>query len=112
MKEAALDAAEEHLKRKKRKSWLSNDTLKIIEEKQMAFIRCQEDRTDTKRNEAYSPAQQVGRAVTSDKEKWLNRIMHKMEEDMRRHHLGDFYKTAEYETTTHNHILNKEEELQ
>ena len=47
MKEAILEAAEEHLKsgRKVQKSWLSNDTLKIIEEKRMAFIRWQEDRT-------------------------------------------------------------------
>ena len=55
MKEAILETVEEHLKgcRKVQKSWLSNATLKIIEEKQMAFIRWQEDRTDPQRIETY-----------------------------------------------------------
>ena len=95
MKEAILEAAEEHLKsgRKVQKSWLSNDTLKIIKEKRMAFIRWQEDRTHPQRTETYKALRkQVRRAVTSDKEKWLDGVMDEMEEDMKRHRLGDFYK--------------------
>ena len=95
MKEAILEAAEEHLKsgRKVQKSSLSNDTLKIIEEKRMAFIRWQEDRTHPQRTETYKALRkQVRRAVTSDKEKWLDGVMDEMEEDMKRHRLGDFYK--------------------
>ena len=95
MKEAILEAAEEHLKcgRKIQKSWLSDATLKIIEEKRMAFIRWQEDRTDPQRTETYKALRkQVRRAVTRDKEKWLDGIMNEMEEDMKRHRQGDFYK--------------------
>ena len=95
MKEAILETAEEHLKgcRKVQKSWFSNATLKIIEEKRMAFIRWQEDRTDPQRTETYKALRkQVRRAVTSDKEKWLDGVMDEMEEDMKRHRLGNFYK--------------------
>ena len=91
MKEAILEAAEEHLKsgRKVQKSWLSNDTLKIIEEKRRAFSRWQEDRTDPQRTETYKA---LRKQVTSAKEKWLDGVMDEMEEDMKRHRLGDFYK--------------------
>ena len=59
----------------------------------MAFIRWQEDRTDSQRTETYKALRkQVRRAVTSDKEKWLNEVMDEMEEDMKRHRLGNFYK--------------------
>ena len=46
LRKEIVDSAEEHLHRKwpKQKRWTSEGTLKMIEQKRVAFLRWQEDR--------------------------------------------------------------------
>ena len=95
MKEAIVNAATQHLQRRRpvKKKWITADTLELIEEKHMAFQRWQEVRSDENRRKQYSKCRKrVRRAIKEDKEKWLNEMMKEMEEDMRRHKQGSFFK--------------------
>ena len=59
----------------------------------MAFQRWQEVRSDENKRKQYSKCRKrVRRAIKEDKEKWLNEMMKEMEEDMRRHKQGSFFK--------------------
>ena len=95
MKEAIVNTATQHLQRRRpvKKKWITADTLELIEEKRMAFQRWQEVRSDENRQKQYSKCRKrVRRAIKEDKEKWLNEMMKEMEEDMRRHKQGSFFK--------------------
>ena len=95
LQKAVVDSAEEHLHRRrpKQKKWISEGTLEMIEEKRLAFLRWQEDRQNVeKRKEYVDLCKKVRRAVRGDREKWLDETMQGMEEDMRRHRQGDFFK--------------------
>ena len=95
LKTSILESAEEHLKRKrkKKKRWISEDTMKIIEAKRKAFLQWQECRTNVeKQKEYWKYRKRVRRAVKKDREKWLDTMMKEMEDSLKRHRQGDFYK--------------------
>ena len=99
-------------KRQVRKKWISEDTLKLIEEKQLAFRRWQEERTNLDRRREYTNCcKNVRKAIREDKEKWLNETIMEMEEDMRQHRQGNFFKKMKLLTrskvTPSNTILNE-----
>ena len=72
---------------------MSDRTIETIEAKQRAFVRWQEQREDAKRQKEYRDlCKRVRRAVKEDKEKWLDGMMKGLEDDMKRHRHGSFYK--------------------
>ena len=90
-----VNLAEEHLHRKqpKQKKWIPEGTLEMIEEKCLAFLCWQEDRQNVEKCKEYVDlCKKVRRAVRWDKEKWLDKTMQGMEEDMRCHWQRDFFK--------------------
>ena len=75
------------------KVWLQQDTLELVEKKRLAFAHWQGDRLDQTRRQEYNLlAKEVKRAVRRDKKKWWNDLMTDMEEDMKRHRQGSFFK--------------------
>lgn len=73
--------------------------MKLIEK--LAFEKWQEECTDVdKRREYINCCKRVRRAVREDKEKWLNKTMKEMEEDMRRHKQGNFLKKMKILTSS------------
>ena len=56
MKDATVNAAARHLQRRRpvKKKWITEDTLKLIEEKHLAFGRWQEVRTDVDQRREYT----------------------------------------------------------
>lgn len=74
--------------------------MKLIE-KHLAFEKWQEECTEVdKRREYINCCKRVRRAVREDKEKWLNKTMKEMEEDMRRHKQGNFLKKMKILTSS------------
>ena len=64
-----------------------------MEKKRLAFAHWQGDRLDQTRRQEYNLlAKEVKRAVRRDKKKWWNDVMTDMEEDMKRHRQGSFFK--------------------
>ena len=95
LKEALVGSAEQHLKRRRmaKKKWISDDTLELVETKRMAFRRWQEHRTDKKKQKEYQAmCKKVRQALKGDKEKWLENEITEMEEDIRHHKHGNFFK--------------------
>ena len=94
LKTSLPGSAEEHLKcRRKKKRWISEDTMKIIEAKRKAFIQWEECRTNVERQKEYWNFQKrVRRAVKEDRKKWVNVMMKEMEDSLKHHRQGDFYK--------------------
>ena len=92
LKEAFVGSAEQHLKRRRmaKKKWISDDTLELVETKRMAFRRWQEHCTDKKEYQAI--CKKVRQALKGDKEKWLENEITEMEEDIRHHRHGNFFK--------------------
>ena len=98
LKEALVGSAEQHLRRKHmaKKMWISDETLELVETKRTAFRSWQEHRTDVeKRKEYWDLCKKVRQALKDDKEKWLEDKMTVMEEDIRRHRHGNFFKKDE-----------------
>ena len=80
---------------------MTQDTSEIIEAKRMAFLRWQEQREDARRHKEYRDlCKRVRRAVKEDKEKWLDDVMKGLEDDMKRHRQGSFYKRMRQLTAT------------
>ena len=95
LKKSVLESAQEHLqgRHKKHRKWMTEDTIEIIEAKRMAFLRWQEQREDAGRHKEYRDlSKRVRRAVKEDKEKWLDGVMKGLEDDMKRHRQGSFFK--------------------
>ena len=70
MKDAIMESATQHLQRKRqvRRRWISEDTLKIIEEKHQAFGRSQEERTNVVRRREYTNCcKKVRKVVKEDR---------------------------------------------
>ena len=91
----AIMSATQYLQRERqvRKKWIAEDTLKLIEEKHLAFVRWQEEHTDVDRHREYTNCcRKVRRSIKEDTEKFLDMIMKEMEEDMRRHRQENFFK--------------------
>ena len=92
---AVRTAAEQSLKGRSKvnKVWLQQDTLEFIERKRLAFTFWQEDRLDRARKQEYNIlAKEVKRAVRRDKRKWWDDMTTDMEEDMKKHRQGNFFK--------------------
>ena len=92
---AVRTVAEENLQGRPQanKVWLQQDTLELVEKKRLAFAHWQEDRLDQTRRQEYNLlAKEVKRAVRRDKKKWWDDLMTDMEEDMKRHRQGNFFK--------------------
>ena len=67
--------------------------LGLIERKRLTFSRWQEHRVSKNRQREYTDlSKEVRRAVRGDKEKWLESTMQDMDEDMKHHRQGDFFK--------------------
>ena len=95
LKNALVDAAEQHLhqRRQPQKEWISDDTLRLTEEKRLAFARWQNQRTCVEKRKHYvALCKLVRQAVKRDKEEWWDANMAAMEEDLRRSRQGDFFK--------------------
>ena len=94
LRNAIVDAAEEHLPRRWRKlKWISDSTLGLNERKRLVFSGWQEHRVNKNRPRKYTYLRRgVRRAVRGDKEKWLESTMQDMDEDMKSHQQGDFFK--------------------
>ena len=90
-----MDAAEQHLhqRRQPQKEWISTDTLRLTEEKWLAFLTWQNQRAcEEKRKHYVALCKLVRQAVKRDKEKWWDENMAAMEEDLRQCRQGDFFK--------------------
>ena len=95
LKEALVGLAEQHLQRRQvaKKRWISDHTLELVEAKCMAFQRWQEHCTDVEKRKDYQAlCKSVRQALKVDKEKWLEVEMREMEEDIRRHRHGNFFR--------------------
>ena len=95
LKKALVDAAEQHLhqRRQPQKEWISTDTLRLTEEKRVAFVMWQNQRAcEEKRKHYVALCKLVRQSVKKDKEKWWDENMAAMEEDLRRCRQGDFFK--------------------
>ena len=98
---SVLELAQEHLqgRRKKQRKWMTEDTIEIIEAKRMAFLRWQEQREDAGRCKEYRDlSKRVRGAVKEDKEKWLDGVMKGLEDGMKRHWQGRFFKKLKHLT--------------
>ena len=103
LKKSVLGSAEQHLggKRKRQSKWMTQDTIEIIEAKRMAFLRWQERREATGRHKKYKDlCKKVRRAVREDKEKWLDGVMKGLEDNMKCHRQGSFFKKMRQLTAT------------
>ena len=95
LKKTLVDAAEQHLhqSRQPQKNWILAETLRLIEEKRLAFVRWQNQCTCAEKRKHYvALCKLVRQAVKRDKEKWWNTNMAAVEEDFRRCRQGDFFK--------------------
>ena len=95
LKQSNTKSAEEHLphKRRKQKIWLSDDTMHLVDMKREAYNRWQDCRTDVERQREYQSLRQaVRKAVRKDREAWLNAVMEEMEDNLKRHRQGDFFR--------------------
>ena len=95
LKEALKGSAEQHLQRRRvaKKKWISDDTLELVELKCMAFRRWQEHRLNVEKRKEYRDlCKRVQQALRVDKEKWIEEEMKEMEEDIRRHRHGNFFR--------------------
>ena len=67
--------------------------MELVDKKRLAFTHWQEDRLDRTQKEEYNTlAKEVKRAVRRDKRKLWDDLMIGMEEDMKRHRQGSFFK--------------------
>ena len=74
-----------HQSRQPRKNWISAETLTLTEEKQLAFVMWQNQRTCVEKRKHYvALCKLVRQAVKKDKEKWWDTNMVAMEADLRR----------------------------
>ena len=90
-----MESAEEHLqcKRRKQKIWMSDDTLHLVDMKRKAYNRWHECRTDVERQREYRSLRlAVRKAVRKDREAWLNAVMEEMEDSLKCHRQGDFFR--------------------
>ena len=90
-----MESAEEHLqcKRRKQNIWMSDDTLHLVDMKRKAYNRWHECRTDVGRQREYRSLRlAVRKAVRKDREAWLNAVMEEMEDSLKRHRQGDFFR--------------------
>ena len=95
LKQSITKSAEEHLqyKRRKQKIWMSDDTMHLVDRKRKAYNRWQDCRTDVERQQEYRSLRQAVRiAVRKDREAWLNAAMEEMEDCLKRHRQGDFFR--------------------
>ena len=95
LKQSIMESAEEHLqcKRRKQKIWMSDDTLHLVDMKRKAYNRWHECRTDVERQREYRSLRlAVRKAVRKDREAWLNAVMEEMEDSLKRHRQGDFFR--------------------
>ena len=65
----------------------------LVDKKRKAYNRWQDRRTDMEWQwEYWSLRQAVRKAVRKDQEAWLNAVMEEMEDSLKRHRQGDFFK--------------------
>ena len=95
LKQSITEPAEEHLqcKRRKQKIWMSDDTSHLVDTKRKAYNRWQECRTDVKRHREYrSLCRALRKAVRKEREACLNAVVEKIEDSLKRHQQGDFFR--------------------
>ena len=88
-----MDTAEQHLhqRRQPQKEWISTNTLRLTEGKQLAFVTWQNQRTCEEKQKPYvALCKLVRQSVKKDKEKWWDENMAAM--DLRQCRQGDFFK--------------------